>query len=243
MGQIDMRTSVGQLVVEQPGRSRLFERLGIDYCCAGKLPLDRACSRAGFDVAEVLAQLATHDEAGDDEPNLANLSMCELADHIEETHHIYLRRELPRLSQMIDKVVEAHASTYLWLIDVQEVFVELVAELEMHMMKEERILFPMIRELEGAQSLPSFHCGSIGNPIAAMEHEHDNAGDALAKLRQLSGDFTPPENACNTFRVLLAGLAELEIDLHKHIHKENNILFVHASQIESRLQASGGVHS
>ena len=239
MEQVDIHTPVGQLVVERLDRLHLFERLGLDYCCAGKLPLGEACHAAGIDIDEVLAQLEAHDaaETGGDEVNPADLTLSELADHIEETHHVYLRRGLPRLGQRVEKVVQVHGDAHPWLADLRLVFSGLVAELEMHMMKEEQILFPMVRELETARSLPSFHCGSVDHPIAAMEHEHDNAAGALRSLRELSGDFKPPENACNTFRGLLSGLAELEADLHKHIHKENNILFVRASEVEGRLRA------
>ena len=239
MEQVDIHTPVGQLVVERPGRSHLFEHLGLDYCCAGKLPLGEACRAAEIDIDDVLAQLSAHDDAEADtgEVNPADLTLSELADHIEQTHHVYLRRELPRLGQMAEKVAQVHGDAHPWLADLRLVFSGLVAELEMHMMKEEQILFPLVRELETARSLPGFHCGSVDNPIAAMEHEHDNAAAALGRLRELSGDFKPPENACNTFRGLLQGLAELEADLHEHIHKENNILFVRASTAEGRLRA------
>ena len=237
MEQVNIHTPVGQLVIERPGRLHLFERLGLDYCCAGKLPLGEACRAAGIDTDEVLAQLEACDaaETDTDEVNPATLTLSELADHIEKTHHVYLRRELPRLGQMVEKVAQVHGNDHTWLADLRLVFSGLVAELDMHMMKEERILFPLVRELENAESLPDFHCGSVDNPIAAMEQEHDNAAAALGHLRQLSGGFNPPENACNTFRELLQGLAELEADLHEHIHKENNILFARASKVESQL--------
>jgi regulator of cell morphogenesis and NO signaling len=105
----------------------------------------------------------------------------------------------------------------------------------MHMMKEEQMLFPMIRQLEAAASAPSFHCGRLRNPITVMEHEHDDAGQALARLRGLSNGYTPPADACNTFRAWIQGLAELESDLHEHIHEENNILFPRAEALEARL--------
>ena len=173
-----------------------------------------------------------------DAVNPAELTLTELADHIEETHHAFLRRELPRLSALVEKVSHVHGDTESWIVEADRVFKGLVAELESHMMKEEQILFPMVRQLEAARSAPEFHCGSIGNPIAAMEHEHDYVGRTLRQLRELSSGFQAPEGACRSFSAMLEGLQQLELDLHQHIHKENNILFIRASETEGRLRAA-----
>jgi regulator of cell morphogenesis and NO signaling len=164
-------------------------------------------------------------------------SLTELADHIESEHHSYLRKELPRLSSMIETLVEAHGGRHSELLRCREVFGALRRELEPHMAKEEQILFPMIRELEALSSLPDFHCGSLRNPIRVMESEHDDAALALSRLRELTADYTPPDDVCNTHRAALAGLAELEADLQRHIHKESNILFPRALAEESRKPA------
>ena len=158
--------------------------------------------------------------------------MTELCDHIEQTHHAYLRTELPRLGQMIDKVVNAHGASHPKLHEVQRVFAALCAELEPHMFKEERILFPAIRQLEQSAATPSFPFGTVANPINVMEHEHDNAGAALSELRTLTADYVPPDDACNTYRAMLDGLRELETNMHQHVHKENNILFPRAIEHE-----------
>ena len=238
MGQIDIHTSIGQLAAADPGRTRLFEQLGLDYCCAGKRSLDEACRAAGINVADVLGQLEPMPEGDGEDPAMLGLSL--LADHIEERHHVYLREALPRLGQMIDMVANVHGDIYPWLADLKQVFCGLRAELEMHMLKEERILFPLVRELETAAELPEFHCGSVAHPIAAMEHEHDSAGRALRCLRRISGDFALPPGTCHTFRGLMVGLAELEDDMHQHIHKENNILFARAGEVEQRLRTTPG---
>jgi regulator of cell morphogenesis and NO signaling len=109
------------------------------------------------------------------------------------------------------------------------------------MLKEEQILFPMVRELEQAQGAPAFHCGTVRNPIAVMEHEHDDVGAALERLRALTSDFTPPADACNTFRATMAALEELERDMHVHIHKENSILFPRAAAREAELSVGAAV--
>jgi len=230
--------TVGQLVTESPGRSRVFETLKIDYCCGGKRPLSEACAKRGLDVQAVLDLLSKSDaeaDRGKDTVDPDALSLTDLADHIEKEHHAYLRTELPRLDAMTEKVSRVHGKSEPRLADVRQAFCALRDELTTHMVKEERILFPMIRELEQAKAPVSFHCGSIGNPIQQMEAEHEHAGDALVTIRTATDDFQPPEWACNTYRAMVDGLAQLERDLHLHIHKENNVLFPKALELEARL--------
>ncbi len=239
MTALNQQMRVGQLVAERPARSRVFESHAIDYCCGGKRTLEEACGKKGLDPAAVLAELEAVDAAPrEDGVNPSDMTMTELADHIEQSHHTYLREELPRLTGLTEKVAAVHGEKYAWLDDVQSTYADLVAELEPHMQKEEQMLFPMIRELDRADASPEFHCGSIGNPIGVMEHEHDNAGLALRRLRELTTDFTPPPGACNSFRAMMDGLATLEADTHEHIHKENNVLFVRAAEAERRLSGA-----
>lgn len=234
MTTLNAQMTVGQLVADRPARSRVFESHSIDYCCGGKRTLDEACREKGVDPAAVLAALeAIGAEPDDDGVNPSDMTMTELADHIEQTHHVYLRKELPRLTELTKKVAAAHGDKYSWLEDVKHTYADLVAELEPHMQKEEQILFPMIRELERQGG---GYGGSVGSPIAVMEHEHDNAGAALLRLRELTNGFTPPPDACNSFRAMLDGLATLEVNTHEHIHKENNVLFVRAAEAEARLR-------
>jgi regulator of cell morphogenesis and NO signaling len=242
MNFLDVHSNVGQLVRDRPARARVFERLGIDYCCGGKRPLDEVCRDRGLDLDRVLDELAGEDgRALAAEPvDWSAAPMSELADHIEATHHAYLRRELPRLDGLMEKVVAAHAARHAELWDLLAVFRGLKRELESHMLKEELVLFPMVRQLQQATERPRFHCGSVANPIAVMEHEHDSAGVALARLRALTGGYAAPADACHTYRALLDGLAELEADLHLHIHKENNILFPRAHEAEAALATGSG---
>lgn len=234
---VDPRTPVGALVGERLGRSQVLERLGIDYCCGGKVPLAEACAGRGLDVAAVVRELEDWDaRAGADAgEEVRGLGLGALADHIEATHHAYLHAALPQLAAQFDKVVAAHGANHPELAEARAVLGQLRAELESHMFKEEKVLFPLIRQLEAASSRPTFHCGSINNPIRVMEHEHDQAGSALARLQELTGGYRPPEDACTTYRALLQGLSDLEADLHRHIHKENNVLFPRAAELEARL--------
>jgi len=228
--------TVGELVRENPARSRVFEQFSIDYCCGGKVPFHEACRDRGLDPERVAAELALVDaEPAQSSEDAANMGLADLADHIEATHHNYLREELPRLDFMTQKVAQAHGEAEPRLHEIREVFVACREELEAHMLKEERVLFPMIRELEQADGPVSFHCGSLANPIRMMEHEHDNAGDALDRFRTLTDGYTPPEWACNTYRAMVDGLAAFERDMHQHVHKENNVLFPRSLELEDAL--------
>ena len=162
------------------------------------------------------------------------MSLADLASHIEQTHHVYLRSALPHLDGMMEKVVSLHGEREPRLPRVQETFRALVEELSSHMMKEESILFPMVRQLEASDEAPRFHCGTLANPIRQMEREHEQAGSALEELRGLTDGYTPPEWAGDTYRALLAGLADLERDLRQHIDKENSALFPRALEMEER---------
>jgi regulator of cell morphogenesis and NO signaling len=231
-----VETPVGQLVAERPSRSRVFERWGLDYCCGGKKPLNRACSEKQVDIDAVVRDLLDADKtAAATETTWTDASLASLCDHIVDTHHAYLREALPRLATLIEKVALAHGAQRPQLALLEQVFRAFRAELELHMMKEEQILFPFIKHLEGSGEPPSMFCGSVHNPIRVMEHEHDSAGAALAEIRVLTDDFQPPAGACNTYLAMLDGLAELEADMHKHVHLENNILFPRATTLETQL--------
>ncbi|MBX3423448.1 MAG: iron-sulfur cluster repair di-iron protein [Pirellulaceae bacterium] len=251
MTAMSTELTVGQLVRQRPARSRVFEALKIDYCCGGKLSLAEACQRKGVDTAEVWKRLAECDaqsdrQAGDadDQPVDADaMTLSALAQHIEQTHHAYLKTELPRLDRMTEKVARVHGDRDPRLPDLRRAFEALRDELLPHMMKEEMILFPMVRKLEqqlqsaAALSAPPFHCGSVADPIGQMEHEHDKAGSALQSMRELTDGFQPPDWACNTYRAMLDGLAVLERDMHQHVHKENNVMFPKAIELETAMMA------
>lgn len=236
---LSSQTTVGELVKERPARSRVFEKLQIDYCCGGKLPLADACARQTLDPQAVLEQIQAADaQAAQADAELIDadaMSLTDLADHIQQTHHAYLRSELPRLDALTQKVYQVHGEKEPRLAEVRRAFMALYQELSSHMMKEEQILFPMIRQLESADGVPAFHCGSVANPIRQMESEHDSAGDALTIMSESTDGYSPPEWACNTYRAMLDGLAHLEWDLHQHIHKENNVLFPKAIRVEAEL--------
>ena len=239
MSALSVETTVGEVVSERPGLSGVFENLGIDFCCGGKNTLAEACREKGLDPETVLKVLEASSGPADTGAavNCSDMTMTELADHIEQTHHTFMKEELPRLDEIVRKVSQVHGESHPNFRELESVFDALQAELSQHLMKEEQILFPFVRRLEKSDSLPSFHCGTIANPISVMEFEHDNAGKALARIAELTNNYTPADGACSTCHVMIDGLRRLEADLHQHIHKENNILFPRAKEAEAELAA------
>lgn len=238
MTTFQINDTVGAIVRDHPALSRLFEQARVDYCCGGQKTLAEACAKRNIDPQAFLKELETF-AATEPAPevDLTALSLTELVDHIERLHHAYLHTELPRLEAMVTKVAKVHGDKEPRLAQIRDLFLALSAELATHLMKEEQVLFPMIRQLEASATLPQFHCGSVANPIHRMEFEHDEAGAVLAQLRQLTDDYTPPEWACNTYRALFDALAHFEQDMHQHVHKENNVLFPQAVVLEQSYQA------
>ena len=233
MTTIQLDHTVGEIVRNCPSLSRLFEQAQVDYCCGGQKTLAEACAKRGIDPQTFLNELENWTATAlAPEVNLTALSLTELADHIERIHHAYLHTELPRLEKMVTKVAAVHGEKEPRLMQIKEIFLALSAELAIHLMKEEQILFPMIRQLESSDTAPIFHCGTVANPVHRMEFEHEEAGTALAQLRQLTDEFTPPDWACNTYRAMLDALLTFEQDMHQHIHKENNVLFPRAIALE-----------
>jgi regulator of cell morphogenesis and NO signaling len=227
-----LERTVGELVAERPGRSRIFQTFGIDFCCQGGRTLREACERKSLPSQTVVEQLEAElaDQAAPAQ-NPAELPPEQLAAYIVETHHGFLRRELPRLHAMSHRVAQVHGGHTPSLIEVFNVFTGLAAELTSHMAKEEQILFPAVAAMNRGEAAPV----PLNEPIDCMIHEHEEAGAALARLRELSHDFQPPVDACNTYRALFAGLHDLDEDLHKHIHLENAVLFPAArSMVEEK---------
>lgn len=220
--------TVGELVAERPGRSRVFQSFNIDFCCQGGRTLREACALKGLAVGSVVDQLeAERADPAAPASNPAELPPAALVDYIIQQHHGFLRRELPRLRAMAQRVAQVHGGHTPSLVEIFRVFVGADAELTSHLMKEEQILFPAIVALSRGERMT----GTLDGPIACMMHEHAEVGAALTRMRELSHDFQPPPEACNTYRALFAGLADFEEDLHRHIHLENSVLFPQAQAL------------
>lgn len=239
--------TVREFAAEIPNATRIFEKLGIDYCCGGSKPLEAACLQAKIPVEEVLRSLEDAGAPGvtraGETVDFQSAHLADLIEHILAVHHGYVKQEVPRLQQLLAKVVAVHCASHPELAAVQRTFAALSSELLSHMMKEEMVLFPYIEKLEEAASqgrrAPQAPFGSISNPVHMMELEHESAGKALEEIRMLSGAYTPPESACFSYKTLYSALKEFEADLHQHVHLENNILFPRAIELES--QMAGGL--
>jgi regulator of cell morphogenesis and NO signaling len=230
--------TVREIALEQPSSIRVFEQFGIDYCCGGRKPLAEACSAGNLEIDAVITALEEAAQSAEEKTeNWAGKSLERLSTHIVATHHAYVKRELPRLALLAEKVVNRHGSTKAELPAIAATLAQLDEELTHHLAKEEAVLFPYITGLEKSVAIgtPKPHScfGTVANPIAMMTQEHDAAGNLLAEIRTLSGNFTPPLDACPTFHAFYGGLKEFEQDLHQHIHLENNILFPRAIDLEA----------
>jgi len=231
--------TVRELALENPASTRVFERLGIDYCCGGNKSLDEACRSAKLNIDQVLDSLEKAEHAGlarQNEQDWQAEPLAALIEHIKNTHHKYTREEIARLGPLFAKVSSVHGKNHPELAEMHRVFQGLAQELSGHMMKEDMILFPYIARMELAltekEAIAPAPFGSVQNPVAMMEHEHDSAGNALRAMRQASCGYVPPGDACISYQTLYKALAEFEADLHQHIHLENNILFPRAIAME-----------
>lgn len=234
---LELNKTVGELASEIPGATRVFEKVGIDYCCGGKQSIVDACKNAGVTVKDLMMSIesATKSPAVA-EHDFVSLKLGELIDHIVETHHVFTKSEIERLRALLNKVCGVHGQNHSELTRLRSLFEVLSAELEPHMMKEERILFPYIFQMENATQnhiaiqTPPF--GTVANPIRMMMIEHDRAGELLKEMRELTANYSVPADGCISYQTLYQALDAFEKDLHQHIHLENNILFPRAENME-----------
>ncbi|HLI85932.1 MAG TPA: iron-sulfur cluster repair di-iron protein [Bryobacteraceae bacterium] len=243
---------VRDIAARHPAAVRVFESLGIDYCCGGLRPLSEACRASAVPVERALALLNQMklDETNpifpaEEEPDWSRARLADLAAYIVSRHHEFIRGEAPRLQNLAGKVALRHAAHHPELETIRIVFTDLARELSAHMTKEENVLFPYIGQMESAvlagEPVPPPFFGTVRNPIACMVAEHDDAGELLTRIRNLSANFRAPADACASFTAFYHGLEEFERDLHRHIHLENNILFPRATNLEAKTTERGAV--
>jgi regulator of cell morphogenesis and NO signaling len=212
----------------------------LDYCCNGHRSLAEACDEAGIDVGGAIDTLQTSaaesSAAASSLQDLVQATPTALVDHIVQTHHTYLRGELPRLSDLAERVMTVHGDRHPELADVRDTFEVLRADLEPHLDREEQILFPLVREIDAALHSDNAANGELENAVSVLEDDHEQVGDLLARLRELTNSFTTPADGCASYRSLYDGLHRLADDTHLHVHKENNILFPAAIDRERELR-------
>ena len=231
--------TVADFVTQNIKAAHIFKKYGIDFCCGGGITLEKACAKNNVDQAVIEKELLKVNTVVDATHDFNNWKLDFLIDYIVNIHHAYVNESLPILSQYASKVAKVHGEHYPEVIEINRLFHDVANELLAHLQKEEQVLFPFIKQLVqaekegGLDGLP--HFGSVNNPIKMMEQEHENAGDIFKEIAKLTNNYTPPKDACNTFKALYAKLDEFEQDLHKHIHLENNILHPKAIAIEKKL--------
>ncbi|MCB9848499.1 MAG: DUF542 domain-containing protein [Phycisphaeraceae bacterium] len=229
---------VGQIATAHPDLIPELDRLGIDYCCGGRRTLTEAAARSGQNTETLIDQLSEYAPSTPDAAetiNCAAMSMTDLADHIEQSHHAFAREALDRLGRLIDKCVAAHADEEPRLVELQSTVAALTEDMHDHFIREERVLFPWLRRLERKSEITGGPPWSVRRPIDCMVHDHDDVGDAFKQIRDLTNDLAAPADACPTWEECYRLLADLERDTHLHIHKENNILFPAGIEAEKRL--------
>lgn len=230
--------SIGELVAKDLRKAEVFKKFNIDFCCGGKKTLSQVCNDKQINIKDVESELEKLDSTSESvSQNYNEWSLDFLVDFIINTHHKYVKNSLPILLEYTAKVAKVHGKEHLEVVAIYDLFKEASEELNLHMMKEETILFPYIKQLVNEKNSVNEGCsfGTVKNPIRMMEHEHDIVGNIFKTIRELSNDYTPPEDACTTYKLSYKKLEEFENDLHQHIHLENNILFPKSIKLESEL--------
>ncbi len=235
-----MNKTIRDIALEAPATTRVFEEFKIDYCCGGRRSIQDVCASAGIDPQVLVDRIETAilDSSGQSElAHPEDRTPSDLIDYILSTHHVFTAQELERLTPLMAKVATRHGELHPELLELQTLFTELTESLVPHMRKEEVVLFPYILEMDAAVnrnlSAPASHFGTVENPIRMLMSEHDTDGERLRQMRSLTKDYTLPEGACPSYTALFAGLEDLERDLHRHIHLENNVLFPAAVKLEA----------
>ncbi len=231
--------TIGQIVSEDYRTAQVFRNYGLDFCCGGNKTIEEACAKKDLDPQEVRTALQNVTAEQNGRENYNEWSLDFLIDYIVENHHKFVRNKLPEIGAYAKKVAKVHGGRHEELKEIYYEFTKLHGEMLNHLNKEEEILFPYIKQLvedeKNGEKPDSPDFGMAANPISMMEQEHDDAGAAMEKIQRLSSDFTPPEDACATYRILFQNLEGFQEDLHKHVHLENNILFPKALELERKL--------
>lgn len=236
----DKEVTVGELVTKDFRKAEVFKKFGLDFCCGGKKTLTKACNEKGLDVVQVEKEL----KAIDEQPMKTSQDFNQweldfLADYIYNTHHKYVAQSIPIIFEYTQKVAKVHGDRHPETIEIANSFLKVADELNNHMMKEENLLFPAIKALVASKkantAAEASPFGTIQNPIRMMEMEHEAVGNEMEGINLLTNNYTPPEDACTTYRLAYAKLKEFEEDLHQHIHLENNILFPRAVELEKEV--------
>ncbi len=232
--------TIGEIVAKDYRKAQVFKNMGIDFCCGGKKTIAEVCNKKGLDPEEVERQLAAiKGENSSSETDFQNWDLGFLSDYIINTHHRYVRANTAFILELAQKVARVHGERHPELVQVAELFSRIGNDLTLHMIKEEKILFPFIKELAQTYNtgglLPSTDFGRISMPIQVMESEHEQVGGDFETIRKITSNYQLPLDACSSYTILFKKLEEYENDLHRHVHLESNILFPKAIQLEKEM--------
>ena len=237
--QKNTEKEIGQFVAEDFRTAAIFSKYKIDFCCNGNRTVAEACEKKGLDSSKIMDEINQILNAKTGETiDYKSWPLDLLAEYIEKKHHRYVEEKIPVIRQFLDKLCRVHGQRHPELHKINELFTASAGELASHMKKEELILFPFVKKMvkakleNGSVQAPQF--GTVENPISMMKHEHDNEGERFRQIAELTDNYNPPADACNTYKVTFAMLDEFEKDLHLHIHLENNILFPKAIKLEQQ---------
>ena len=231
--------TIGEYVAKDFRTAAVFSKYGIDFCCKGNRTIEEACDKKGLDFNEIEKEVAQLLETKSDGAiDFRSWPSDLLIDYIEKTHHRFVVEKSAIILPFLNKLCKVHGQNHPELFEINELFIGCAGELAQHMRKEELILFPYIKVMENAirtgEEIEQPHFRTVENPIAMMKHEHENEGERFVKIATLTNNYTPPSDACNTYKVTFSMLQEFEQDLHKHIHLENNILFPRAIEMQEK---------
>lgn len=231
--------TLSEIVTQNFKTAEVFEKYNLDFCCGGNKPVSEACEEKGLDSAALIEELKSLKNKNGNAEKYTEWSPDFLIDYIVNNHHSYVKRMIPVLAAHTEKIASVHGKNHPELIQVAVGFERVYKDLKHHMLKEEQILFPFVKQLVHAKNNHSKseapYFGSVKNPIRMMEAEHQAAGDELYEIRNLTNNYSVPGDACNTYSVTMQELRDFEEDLHKHVYLENYILFPKSIELEKEL--------
>lgn len=229
-------TTIGDIVAADYRAAKIFEKHEIDFCCGGKIPIGEACKNEGIELEMLMNELdSLQAEPVDRSQNYSAWSLSFLADYIINTHHEYLKQNDDQIVAYAQKIASVHGARHPEVIQIAAIFEKIATDLVAHLKEEEEVFFPAIKRAEAASKNgnqpDTKDRETIKNSLVRLHREHEEVGDAIHEIRRLANGFSLPDDVCNTFMLTYRKLEEFEEDLHKHVHLENNILFLKAATL------------
>jgi regulator of cell morphogenesis and NO signaling len=233
---LESKKTIGEIVAEDYRTAKVFERHGIDFCCGGKVALAATCLEKGIDYAMITGELeAVKSKPVEQSQNFTSWEVSFLIDYIINVHHTYIKENTGQIAAYAHKITEVHGAHHPEVIQIAAIFDKMAADLAAHLKEEENDFFPAIKRADTDRKTGGTPAAqdieTIKKSLVKLSREHEEIGDAVHKIRSLANGYAIPGDVCNTFMLTYQKLNEFEDDLHKHVHLENNILFLKAAQL------------